>query len=262
MGSVGFHAFAAALLAVVLYLAGIPKTFADPEAVEAGRRIALGETEAPKCARCHGERGEGNPAAGHPRLTAQSRFYLLKQLEDFAAGTRPSEDMEPIARKLTSDQRSAAAAYYASVREAPYPPRPEGDPLLLQCGGTLSAVGSPQRGIRACALCHAGAGTGIPPSFPYLAGQYADYTARQLLLWKRGRRHNDPLDVMGEIARKLSDTEIQGLALYFARVRLPSDSINDLTPAEPWPPSAGVASASSGLSPGAPLCSSGSSENR
>ncbi|MDX1656139.1 MAG: hypothetical protein R3310_13085, partial [Candidatus Competibacteraceae bacterium] len=67
------------------------------------------------------------------------------------------------------------------------------------------------------------------------AGQFADYTAAQLLAWKQGRRRNDPLEVMADIAAKLTEEEIQGLALYFARVRLPHSAINDLTPAQPWP---------------------------
>lgn len=220
---------------LVFCLSGFQAVLATPEPIEEGRRIALDAADDLRCARCHGKLGQGDGSAGHPRLTRQSRFYLRKQLEDFASGKRPSEDMAPIARALTEDQREAVAAYYASINEAPYPPRPESNPWLLQQGGALSAIGSVERNIRACALCHADAGTGIPPSYPYLAGQFADYTERQLQLWKRGLRRNDPLDVMADIAKKLSDKEIRGLALYFARVQFPADWINDLTPAESEP---------------------------
>jgi len=203
------------------------------QALEEGRRIALGTTDDPGCNSCHGSLGQGDLEAGHPRLAGQSRFYLRKQLEDFASGERPSKQMTPIARRLSEEQREDVAAYYASLREAPYPPQPDGDPLRLQRGGALSALGSPERGISACATCHAGFGAGLPPSYPYLAGQLADYTERQLRLWQQGMRRNDPLAVMADIAKALTDEEIRALALYFARVRLPSTAINDLTPAEP-----------------------------
>jgi cytochrome c553 len=106
----------------------------------------------------------------------------------------------------------------------------------VQEGGVLSAIGDPDRGIRACEICHADAGVGIAPSFPYLAGQHAYYTERQLLLWKAGDRRNDPLDVMAEIAERLEEEEIRALALYFARARPPPAALSSPIPAEPIPP--------------------------
>jgi cytochrome c553 len=100
----------------------------------------------------------------------------------------------------------------------------------------LSALGDAARGIRACEVCHADAGVGIAPSFPYLAGQYAYYTERQLLLWKADARRNDPLEVMAEIAERLEEEEIRALALYFARVRPPPAALSSPIPAEPIPP--------------------------
>ncbi len=218
---------------LVYWLISVQQANATAAVIEAGRAIVMGNTAVSACADCHGVLGQGDREENHPRLAGQSRFYLRKQLEDFAAGARPSEDMQPIAEALTAEQREAVAAYYASIPKALFPPQPQGDPLLLQRGGVLSAIGAAERGIRACALCHADAGAGIPPSFPYLAGQFADYTERQLQLWKQGLRRNDPLQVMADIARLLSDEEIRGLALYFARVRLAPEAINDLTPSEP-----------------------------
>lgn len=223
---------AAGIAGFMFCLAGTQHALATQKEVENGRRIALQGPKEVRCARCHGKLGQGDGPGGHPRIANQSRFYLQKQLEDFASEARPSEEMTPVAKALTEAQRAAVAAYYASIRKAPYPPRPRGEPWLLQQGGVLSAIGSAKRSIKACNLCHASAGTGIPPSYPYLAGQFANYTERQLQLWKQGLRRNDPLELMADIAEKLSDEEIRGLALYFARVRVPSEQINDLTPAE------------------------------
>lgn len=226
-------------LALVVLLASISAALAaDPREVALGREIAEGATlpEAMTCARCHGVLGIGRPAEETPRLAGQPRFYLHKQLDDFASGTRVSERMTPIASALTPAQREAVAAYYASLRSVPYPAAPYGDPRLVQRGGVLSAIGDATRDIRACQVCHADGGVGIAPSFPYLAGQYAYYTEKQLLEWKAGVRRNDPLEVMAEIARRLDDEEIRALALYFARVRPPSDALSSAIPQEPIPP--------------------------
>jgi cytochrome c553 len=226
------------LLAIPLCLLASVAHGADPRVVEMGRAIVRGAGIPPDlaCERCHGTKGEGKPEEGAPRLAGQPRFYLEKQLGDFADGTRRSEKMTPVARALSEEQREAAATYYASLHAVPYPDPPYGDPALVRRGGILSAIGEADREIEACEICHADAGVGIAPSFPYLTGQYADYTERQLRAWKQGARRNDPLDVMAEIAERLSGEEIQALALYFARVRPPSGDVSSPIPEEPIPP--------------------------
>jgi cytochrome c553 len=226
------------LVAVPFCLLASSAQGADPRLVEAGREIVEGAGIPPDfaCQRCHGTKGEGKPSEDAPRLAGQPRFYLEKQLGDFVDGTRRSEKMTPVARALSEEQREAAAAYYASLYTVPYPEAPDGDPTLVRQGGILSAIGDADREIGACEICHADVGVGIAPSFPYIAGQYADYTERQLRAWKQGTRRNDPLDVMAEIAERLSDEEIRALALYFARVRPPSESLSSPIPAEPVPP--------------------------
>ena len=215
-----------------------PAFAADPREIARGREIVEGGGVAAElaCARCHGLAGAGKPAEGAPRLAGQPQLYLAKQLADFAAGTRQSAKMAPVARALSAAQRAAVAAYFASLHGVPYPPLPTGDPALIQRGGVLSALGDDARAIRSCELCHADAGVGIGPSFPYLAGQYAEYTAAQLQAWRDGRRRNDPLDVMAEIAEALTADEITALALYFARVRPPPAVVSSPVPEEPIPP--------------------------
>jgi cytochrome c553 len=225
-------------LALLLACAAAPSLAADPREVVLGREIAEGAAlpEAITCARCHGVLGTGRPEEQTPRLAGQPRLYLLKQLDDFAEGVRASEKMAPVARALSPAQREAVAVYYASLHAIPYPEPPYGEPVLVQEGGVLSALGDAERNIRACEICHADAGVGIAPSFPYLAGQYAYYTEKQLRLWKAGERRNDPLEVMAEIAERLEDEEIRALALYFARVRPSPAALSNPIPAEPIPP--------------------------
>ena len=62
----------------------------------------------------------------------------------------------------------------------------------------------------------------MPPSFPYLAGQFSRYAREQLAAWKDGSRRNDPLNVMRDIAARLSDEDAAALAEYFASVYPPA----------------------------------------
>ena len=189
---------------------------------ERGRSIAMGAatqlTPRSACFTCHGMDGAGDGSGAFPRLTRQSAWYLYKQLKDYASGARPNDVMSPIAKALTDQQMEDVSAYYAAQRAPARRTSRSGDPEALQKGGAISAAGLAAKGVPACVNCHGSAGRGLPPSFPYLAGQYAPYIELQLMLWKRGQRRNDPLGVMAQVARQLSPEEIRALALYFASV--------------------------------------------
>lgn len=213
---------AAALLgaAALLLLPAAALPAGDPErgrAVVVGAGLADGKMA---CLGCHRLNGAGDGTAAFPRLTGQPGWYLYKQLKDYAAGTRPNEVMSPIAKALDDQQAQDVAAYYAA-QTAPYAAPPEVDGLTLQRGAALSAVGDAERGIQACVNCHGPAGIGMPPSYPYLAGQYAGYGELQLRLWQEGTRNNDPGDVMEIIAKLMTPEDIRAVSLYFETVRPP-----------------------------------------
>jgi len=64
-----------------------------------------------------------------------------------------------------------------------------------------------------CAACHGKDGkTPIDPSYPMLAGQYADYLTQALRAYQTGDRKNA---IMGGIAKPLSRQDIDSLAAYF-----------------------------------------------
>src|SRR5437868_7525387 len=75
----------------------------------------------PPCRNCHGDRGIGDGSGAFPRLTGQLGFYTYKQLRDFAAETRPSPVMSPIAAALSEQDMQDVAAYYASVKGPLFP---------------------------------------------------------------------------------------------------------------------------------------------
>ncbi|PZN34347.1 MAG: cytochrome c4 [Proteobacteria bacterium] len=77
-------------------------------------------------------------------------------------------------------------------------------------------VGSVERGqakAAPCVACHGVNGNSTNPVWPSLAGQHAQYVAKQLELFRDGTR-TDPL--MSPMATTLSDEDIRDLAAYYA----------------------------------------------
>src|SRR3546814_6169758 len=72
------------------------------------------------------------------------------------------------------------------------------------------------RNIPDCVACHGPSGTGVGDAFPPLAGQSAQYLSSQLTAWRQGTRKNDPNDLMGQIARSLTEDELTAVSTYFA----------------------------------------------
>jgi cytochrome c553 len=162
------------------------------------------------CAQCHASGADAGGA--FPRLAGQPLAYITEQLRSFATGARANDIMGPIAKGLSSDDIEDVAAYF--VKESPVPPLASPDPALVKKGETIAETGIPAKGIPACDVCHGAHGAGEPPTIPYLAGQYAEYTASQLQLWRRGLRRNSP-EAMGLFAKKLDDDEIAALSAYY-----------------------------------------------
>jgi cytochrome c553 len=216
-----------ALLVLALLL---PAAQAWAEAdLDAGRAVVVGGKEATftPCFMCHGLDGVGDSAGAFPRLTGQAAFYMYKQLVDYASGERPDDVMSPIARQMTEPQMADVAFYYSAL-DAAHAPRPAVDPALLERGREIAEDGLDEAGVEPCNLCHGRDGTGDPPLFPYLAGQYAPYIELQLQRWKQGVRRNDPLDVMANIAEALSGDDIRAVALYYEWLR-PGEHTDDGT---------------------------------
>jgi cytochrome c553 len=125
--------------------------------------------------------------------------------------------MSPIARALSADDAEDVAAYFASV-DAVFPPLAKIDPDIAKKGKELAETGNPTKGIPACGACHGAGGRGEPPAIPYLAGQYAQYTAFELRMWRQGFRGNSP-EAMALFAGKLDDQEMAAVAAYYQQVR-------------------------------------------
>jgi cytochrome c553 len=161
-------------------------------------------------------------AAVHSRALPASLRPISRDSSEIASGVRSNSIMTPIARALSSDNIDDVAAYYANT-EARFPPLANGDPKLVKRGKQLAESGDDAKGIPGCAACHGARGVGESPTFPYLAGQYAHYTALQLQMWRQGFRRNSPT-TMALFAKKLDDQDIAALAAYFEQLQPSSPS--------------------------------------
>jgi len=188
------------------------------------------------CASCHGAQGEGQAAAGFPRLAGQSAAYLERQLTAYAEGYRVNAVMQPIAKAMTPAQRAAAAAHYGALMSLAAARAPAGSAspsststapkatpasAANQVGRSLATVGATDRTLQACANCHGPQGVGEMATYPALAGQHASYLKNALAEWKDGSRRTDPTEQMPRIAKLLSDAEIDSLAAYYASLPPP-----------------------------------------
>jgi cytochrome c553 len=174
-------------------------------------------TGAPACAQCHAFSGGSDGSGAFPRIAGQSAPYLSQQLRQYTSGVRANAIMSPIARALSPENIEDVAAYYAGLK-TPHPPLAVADDALLKKGEQLAKLGNPAKGIPGCDACHGADGAGQPPTIPYLAGQYANYTAFQLRMWQRDFRKNSP-EAMALFAKKLDEQEIAAVAAYYQQAR-------------------------------------------
>ena len=169
------------------------------------------------CVACHGADGMGLAPAGFPRLAGISADYLSKQLHDFQSGKRVSPVMQPLAKSLT-DQEITAVTTAIAAMPAPEVPAINRSSMPASLGEKLALRGAWDRQIPECVSCHGPGGVGVGSAFPPLANQPAMYLTAQLNAWRDGSRHNDPNDLMGHIAKAMTEDEIKAVADYFATV--------------------------------------------
>lgn len=83
---------------------------------------------------------------------------------------------------------------------------------------------------QACVSCHgAGGNAPLDPSYPKLGGQYYDYIAHSLQLYRDGERAGSPTtDLMAGQAKKLTDQQIADLAAYFGNQQAHLRDLHDV----------------------------------
>lgn len=182
------------------------------------------------CVSCHGAKGVA-PTQNWPHLAGQKAAYTAKMLLDYQSGLRAEGRraalMHDIAVMMTPQQIADVSAFYA-LQAAPQDdgtPRPNPQKASKDFDAAqLIRKGDPARLLTPCASCHGVAGQGGHREASSLAGQNPLYFVRTLLDYQTGVRANDSAKGMSTFAKKLTRTEIEALATYYAN--LPAGKAN------------------------------------
>lgn len=173
------------------------------------------------CAGCHN--ADGNSVIPmNPILAGQQAEYITKQLMDFKAtesapAKRNSPVMSSMVAALSPEEMNQLGVYYAKQKTTPSQIAVDDD-KLIELGKLLYHGGSLANGVPACASCHGPNGSGIPPRYPAIAGQHAEYTITQLNLFSTGDRANDK-DVMQQVITRLNGYEKRAVSAYISTMR-------------------------------------------
>jgi cytochrome c553 len=181
------------------------------------------------CSNCHGLTGN-SVSPNIPRLAGQIEPYFQAQLKAFKSHNRQDpagfEYMWGLSRALTDEQITGLATYYAAQKPeseaAPmlttwFAPAPEVQAASRAAGKSIFDAGVPARNIPACSTCHGPQGKGVA-TFPRIAGQHADYLAKQLIVFQRTDERPEG-SIMKTVAHELTPADIENVAAYAESLR-------------------------------------------
>jgi len=180
---------------------------AQPVQQDLARGAALAQA---RCASCHGLDGQ-SAADTFPRLAGQNASYLIKQLQDFAAGSRHNAIMKDKVDGLVEADIRAVALHYQAQ---PGVRTPSGDALLDGVGRFIYERGNAFAGLPACLSCHGTDGRGTA-DLPRLAGQHPAYIEKQMRQFADKARSNDGA-IMTMMASRMTELELKAVAAYIA----------------------------------------------
>ncbi|MGM0832488.1 cytochrome c4 [Halomonas qaidamensis] len=180
---------------------------------QADADAAAGREMAQTCAACHGQQGI-SPSGAFPNLAGQQMSYLAKQIMDIRDGNRVVAQMAGLVDDYSDQDAWDVAAHFAG-QDANLGQTSDEDAELLARGEELYRAGDMTKGIPACSACHTPTGAGIGSAvYPALSGQHAEYTVSTLQDFASGERANSPNNIMGDIASKMSDNDMEAVANY------------------------------------------------
>ena len=178
--------------------------------VGAGPLDMPGAVKAMNCAACHGPAGQ-SPSENMPILAGMWPEYFKKAIEDYAAGRRPSPEMEPYAKQVVQLGLADIGAYFAAQKRTP--PVTKVDAAAVARGRAAAKV---------CAACHGADGRGERDKLiPDISGQPAGYLNNQLLLFKQDRRSpaDEKLKAAKAVIKDIPESTLADLAAYFSSLR-------------------------------------------
>jgi len=176
----------------------------------AGPLDGPGAQKALVCSACHGFAGNSRGDAV-PILAGADPAYLKKALSDYAAGRRPSPEMEPYAKMALHFGVDDIAGYFATQPRQATPVK--ADSAAVQRGRVAAA---------ACAVCHGADGKGDRAKLiPDITGQPPGYLRNQLLLFKQDQRSpgDAQLKALKLLIQSLPEETLTDLAAYYSGLR-------------------------------------------
>ena len=179
--------------------------------------VEAGKAKSATCAACHGPDGN-SPVDMYPKIAGQHAPYIYKQLREYKLGMetggkqgRNNSIMFGMVAALSDQDMKDLAAYFAS-QKMKSGTTPED---VIARGEKLYRGGDADRGIASCIACHGPRGSGNSlGGFPKISYQHANYLKTTLQEFRDGKRANDLNGMMQDIARKLSDEDIEVLSQY------------------------------------------------
>jgi cytochrome c553 len=198
-------------LPVMLFLGLVGQVSAVEGDAEAGKAKSV------TCAACHGPDGN-SPTDMYPKIAGQHAGYIYKQLKEFKAGMasggkegRNNAVMGGMVAALSDQDMKDLAVFYAS-QTMKSGTTPED---VVARGQKLFRGGDMDRGIAACIACHGPRGVGHSlAGFPKISFQHPAYIKAQLESFRNGSRANDMNGMMRDVAKKLTDEDIEILSKY------------------------------------------------
>jgi cytochrome c553 len=193
-------------------------------ATEFTGKASAGKTKSTTCTACHGTDGN-SMAPNFPKIAGQGALYTYKQLQDFKSGARKDATMAGMVAALSDQDMQDLAAYYAGQTTKANVAKASDEQLAL---GKKIYIGGKADGTTACIACHGPKGNGIPVAkFPQISKQHATYTTKQLKDFRQvainaqtasntASRSNDYEAMMQNVAKNLTNAEIEALAQYIA----------------------------------------------
>lgn len=162
------------------------------------------------CSACHGAAGNSR-SDFMPIIAGMSAAYFKKQMDAYAAGKRPSPEMEPYAKMVLVLGVDDVARYFGEQKMEP-------TPIAVDA----AAVARGRAAAAQCAICHGADGKGNAAMVsPSLAGQPPGFLREQMVLFKQDTRNpGDPtLKAAKALMLTIPDETFSDLAAYYSSLR-------------------------------------------
>jgi cytochrome c553 len=163
-----------------------------------------------KCAKCHGDTGVSDED-DTPSIAGQIAAYSFKQLYDYKMKLRDDKSMFKKVKNLSQQDMIDISAWYATQKPEAMAGDKKGKNIPV-----LANKGDKKRFLLACDTCHNKEAMTRGFQTPIIEGQKPEHFVDTMMAFKEGDRVNDHYKLMQDISAKLTEDEINELAVYYS----------------------------------------------